>query len=207
VIESLRKAPAELDLQSIGLGRFTFPDHVARRDAAARIIGALKYLPHDERYAKAREISRLSGVTPPDDLMMTDSQVGRLHAAGIEIGAHTVSHPILARVDRETARTEMLLSRRKLAELTNAEVTSFAYPNGAPNRDYHVDHASLARECGFELALTTAWGTATAAADVYQLPRIAPWDRSPLRYAGRIARAYRQRDFEVVRSPSSTPGR
>lgn len=201
VIESMRAAPAELDLGPIGLGRLTLADDEARRSAAADAIRALKYLAPDQRYAMAQEVSRLAGATPPRDLMMNDDQVRRLHAAGIEIGAHTVSHPILTRIDRAAARKEMLECKRRLADLTLSEVTSFAYPNGAPGHDYDHDHVGLAKDCGFELALTTAWGTATAGVDVYQLPRISPWDRRPLKYAGRIARAYTQRDFAVAPAP------
>jgi peptidoglycan/xylan/chitin deacetylase (PgdA/CDA1 family) len=198
IIESMRAAPAELDLEPIGLGRFTLSDDEARRSAATDVIRALKYLAPDDRYAKTQEVSRLAGATPPRDLMMNDDQVGRLHSAGIEIGAHTVTHPILTRIDRATARKEMLECKRRLADLTSGDVTSFAYPNGAPSRDYNHDHVGLAKECGFELALTTAWGTASAGVDEYQLPRISPWDRGTLKYAGRIARAYAQRDFAIV---------
>ncbi len=53
VIESIRGAPRELDLGSIGLGRFELADDEDRRDAAAKIIGALKYLPPADRYARA----------------------------------------------------------------------------------------------------------------------------------------------------------
>jgi hypothetical protein len=41
---------------------------------------------------------------------------------------------------------------------------------------------------GFDAALSTAWGVATAATDRYQLPRFTPWDRSPVRFVLRLAR-------------------
>jgi len=205
VIESIRGASRELDLGSIGLGRFELANDEDRRAAAAKIIGALKYLPPADRYARAETISQLAGVTPPRNLMMTDEQVVELHAARIQIGAHTVSHPILTRVDREAARAELRESRRRLAELTGGPVTTLAYPNGAPGRDYGIEHVGLAKECGFELALSTAWGTATANSDVFQLPRIAPWDRGAFKFAARMVRSYAQRDFDVVRAQAGYP--
>ena len=56
----------------------------------------IKYQPLDQRepwIAKLRE----AAVHPdlPDDLMMSSEQVRELHAAGMEIGGHTVRHPIL----------------------------------------------------------------------------------------------------------------
>jgi hypothetical protein len=52
---------------------------------------------------------------------------------------------------------------------------------------------ALARAAGFELAVSTAWGAATGARDPFQIPRVAPWDRSALRFGLRLALAYRQR--------------
>jgi peptidoglycan/xylan/chitin deacetylase (PgdA/CDA1 family) len=42
--------------------------------------------------------------------MMTSAQVRALHAAGMQIGAHTVSHPILARLQDDDALEEMASS-------------------------------------------------------------------------------------------------
>ena len=70
---------------------------------------------------------------------------------------------------------------------------SFAYPNGKPGRDYTPRDVALARDAGFELAVSTAWGAANRARDPFQIPRVAPWDRDALRFGLRLARAYRQR--------------
>jgi hypothetical protein len=56
----------------------------------------------------------------------------------------------------------------------------------------------LAREAGFDLALTTAWGAATIDSDMLQIPRVAPWDATGLKYGARLANAYRQRRYETV---------
>jgi peptidoglycan/xylan/chitin deacetylase (PgdA/CDA1 family) len=193
VIEAIRRAPAELDLTDINLGRHLLTDDESRTTAISHILPVLKYLPPRERLERAATIAERVGAELPSDLMMTAEQVRRLHRAGIEIGAHTVNHPILAKLDDATALLEIGASKHKLQEIIGAEVTSFAYPNGGPGRDYTGRDVALARQAGFRLAVSTAWGAADARRDPFQIPRIAPWDRSPLRFGLRMARAYGQR--------------
>lgn len=190
VIEALRRASGELDLTREGFGRHALPDDAARVRAIASILPVLKYLPHAERIRRATAIAERVGVELPDDLMMTEEQVRRLHREGVGIGAHTVNHPILANVDDATARQEIVESKARLADMIGAPVTTFAYPNGGPARDYTARDVALAREAGFELAVSTAWGAATAAADPLQIPRIAPWDRTAFRFGIRMVRAH-----------------
>jgi peptidoglycan/xylan/chitin deacetylase (PgdA/CDA1 family) len=119
--------------------------------------------------------------------MMTRADVRRLAAAGMTIGAHTVTHPILARVDLREAEREMRDSRDELAALTGQDVALFAYPNGRPSRDYAADHVALAQRVGFCAAVTTSPGVAAAATDFYQLPRFTPPTKNPVRFGLELA--------------------
>ncbi len=198
LIEAIRRAPARLDLRSEGLGELDLTHDSQRSDAIDRLLAELKYLEPAERLCRVLDIAACAQAELPTDLMMTDDQVRELHAAGIEIGAHTMTHPILTRIDAAAAAREMRESKARLEEITRAPVLCFAYPNGRPARDYGRGHVELARQSGFVLALSTAWGAATARSDVYQIPRIAPWDTSARRYGLRLAAAYRQRAFPVA---------
>ena len=71
----------------------------------------------------------LLGATPPEAF------IERLHAAGVEIGAHTQSHPILSKISDADARREIGESKSRLEAIIGAPVTTFAYPNGRPRRD------------------------------------------------------------------------
>ena len=122
--------------------------------------------------------------------MMTADDVGRLHAQGMTIGAHTVNHPILTRISDAEARTEIELSRRHLEEITGASVRLFAYPNGKPTDDYGLRHVEMVRELGFDGAVSTAWGAARRGSDPFQLPRFTPWDRQRWRYGLRLLRNF-----------------
>jgi peptidoglycan/xylan/chitin deacetylase (PgdA/CDA1 family) len=198
VIEAVRHAGDSLDLTDLGLGRFELRDAAAKRGAIAAILPRLKYRPLDERRRAAESIAERVGARLPDDLMLTDEQVRELHRRGVEIGAHTVDHPILANVAADRARDEMAGSKRRLEQIIGGPVATFAYPNGRPGQDYHAIHARLARETGFSLAVSTAWGAATRASDPYQLPRIAPWDRTAIRYSARLLKAFREHGSAVA---------
>ena len=198
VIETVRRAPQRLDLRPLGMGDHALADVASRRRLVDELLRQLKYLEPGERGRRIQQIVEAAGARLPADLMMTRGQVRQLRESGIEIGAHTMDHPILTSVDDATARAQIVDSKRTLEEITGAPVVTFAYPNGKPNRDYDARHVAMAREAGFVTALTTAWGAAAADSDPFQIPRVAAWDRTPLRYGLRLARASRERNFATV---------
>ncbi len=123
--------------------------------------------------------------------MMREEQVRELHAAGMEIGAHTVTHPILLNTAPDAARREIVESGRRLAEIVRQPIRLFAYPNGKPGVDYGPEHVAMVRDAGYAAAVSTGWGVATAQSDRFQLPRFTPWDRTPGRFALRLIRNMR----------------
>ena len=187
VIESIRRCePADIDLSSLGLGAVPLSSAELRRKAIGRILSALKHLPGGEREAKVAEIEAIAAATLPRDLMMRDQDVRALRAAGMEIGAHTETHPILTRLASADARREIDQSRERLTAILGEPVSLFAYPNGKPGQDYAAEHVRMVREAGFSAAVSTAWGVASTGSDVFQLPRFTPWDRGPVRFALRL---------------------
>jgi peptidoglycan/xylan/chitin deacetylase (PgdA/CDA1 family) len=151
-----------------------------------------------ERLRRVEAIAEHAGTDLPNDLMMTTSQLREMAQAGMTIGAHTVHHPILARLADDEALAEMVGGKRQLAEVIDAPVRFFAYPNGKPDEDYTGAHVRMAREAGFEAALSTAWGAASSGCDLYQIPRFTPWDRSAWRYGLRLAGNLRQIDYKCA---------
>ena len=203
VIETIRRAPGErLDLETLGLGTFDLSTIAHRQQAIPALLGKLKYLELDARLALVERVRQAAGTALPDDLMMSSAQVRELHAAGMEIGGHTVNHPILTRLDAQSARAEIANGKAHLEEIIGAPVRLFAYPNGKPNQDYAAEHAQIARELDFTAAVSTAWGAASAASDPFQLPRFTPWDRSRMRFMLRMAQNLR-RNGQMADMPSN----
>jgi peptidoglycan/xylan/chitin deacetylase (PgdA/CDA1 family) len=187
VLEAVRAAEGPtLDVQALGLGRYPVGSTIERRDAIAQILAAIKYRPVAERMALSERIAECARATPPADLMMTSEQAAGLARQGFALGGHTVSHPILARVDADEAQREIAVGRLQVEELAGRRVDLFAYPNGTPGRDYTEETVRLVREAGFRGAVSSSPGAARPGSDPYQIPRFTPWDRGRLRFAARM---------------------
>jgi len=83
-----------------------------------------------------------------------EGDLARLIANGIEIGSHTMTHPLLTQVPAEVQRRELSDSRRALEAMLGTPVTAFAYPGG--DTDAAVE--ARAAEAGYALAFTTVPG-------------------------------------------------
>ncbi|MAT52321.1 MAG: hypothetical protein CMK32_14180 [Porticoccaceae bacterium] len=186
LIEAIRSTQSgQWDGGFIGLGPLDLSTAAARKQTLNTLITLIKHLPGHERQAATGHIASISDVLP-DDLMMTDEQLKALCAQGVEVGAHTVTHPVLTTVSLETARDEIMASKTRLESITGSPVTHFAYPNGHYGDDYNESHVSLVRKLGFSSAVTTDWGVSSRATDRFQLARFTPWDRTPLRFYSRL---------------------
>jgi peptidoglycan/xylan/chitin deacetylase (PgdA/CDA1 family) len=187
VIEAVRRAQGpSLDLSGVGLGVHPVAAIADRRAAVKALLTALKYRPLAERDELARGIALRVGGILPEDLMMTRDQVRALHNAGMEIGGHTVTHPILTRLAPQAAEREIADGKAALEAIVGGAIALFAYPNGKPAEDFAPDHVEMARKAGFRAAVTTSWGAARQSSDVFQLPRFTPWDRDPSLFGLRL---------------------
>ncbi len=182
-----RCAGSVLDLSLMGFGRLPLRTLEERRSAVREIQMKLKYLGPQERAECVDRLVHESGCGAlPDNLMLTSEQLRALAGRGVEIGGHTHVHAILTTLDATTARSEIALGAQRIEQITGRRTRVFAYPNGAPGRDYHASHAALVREMGFECAVTTAHGVAGPGADLFQIPRFIPWGGVDARFAARL---------------------
>lgn len=192
VIEAVRRAPAgrhglaEAAIEPVEVG-----DAASRRRLVDRIIGAIKHRPPAERQRLVDAFAAAVGAELPSDLMMRSTQVQSLARAGFEIGGHTVTHPILLKLEPGQAQREIRDGKAQLEALLGRPLRLFAYPNGRPGEDYGAEHVAMARDAGFEAAVSTRRGVCTGASDRYQLPRFTPWDQTPARFLARMLLEYR----------------
>ena len=143
--------------------------------------------------------------------MMTAEEVVACSRAGMEIGAHTLTHPDLSLVGVDGCRREVTGSRDILRELTDTDVGSFAYPY------FHLGPEAVAavREAGFASAVTgigygdwsplTLERTAISGKDrlasftLKLLGRYDPLlDTPPVRIARTATRTLRRRGWELL---------
>lgn len=186
IIESIRLAnTGELDLSRLGLDRYTLSNDAEKLSCIYKLINHCKYLEPTIRSITTNMIGDLCGHKLPQNLMMQSDDLRSMQASGMEIGAHTVTHPILARLSLAEAKVEIDLGREILQGILGTPINYFAYPNGQPKVDYLPEHAEIIKKSGFKAAVSTAWGVMTKQSNIYELPRFTPWDRSPIKFRAR----------------------
>ena len=95
------------------------------------------------------------GVGPYPVPMLGDSQIREMHAAGIDFGSHTCSHPDdLTALSGATLTHELVDSKRTIESMLDATCTAFCYPHG--KQDAAVEAA--VKNAGYAVA-TGAVGT------------------------------------------------
>lgn len=94
-----------------------------------------------------------------------------LRKSGWNVGAHTVTHPILSRLSSDQLRGEIEGSKRWLEEQLKQSVTLFCYPNGKPD-DYNPAVVQVVEASGFSAACTAEEGWNDEATSRWQLKRL-----------------------------------
>ena len=187
IIESIRACTKHsLDLSTIGLGFHACGSVDEKRAAISALIDQIKYRQVEQRVLLTEKIAKICRVQLPRNLMMSPDEVKAMHRAGMQIGAHTVSHPILAQLSNDKAREEIQRSKCSLELLLGERVSLFAYPNGKPSEDYTVNNVEVVRSLDFDTAVSTQWGASRMGADYFQIRRFTPWDRTKLRFGIRM---------------------
>jgi len=143
-----------------------------KRAAVSRLTKTFKAHPVPVREAlreRLRELSSNAGAPSP---MLNWDQVRQMHALGMVIGSHTMTHPNLPNAGPERARVEIVESKARLEAEIGAPVTMFSYPNGGAERYMTREVASLVREAGFAAATTSRNAFAGPSSDLFALERV-----------------------------------
>lgn len=202
IIEAVRHTKTDvIDLERFGLGILPTSTTAERKQTIHNILQSLKYRPHNERHMTAAKIANASGLSNHPGLMMSRQDIQMLAHGGMEIGAHTHTHPILHSLPDKEAEYEIVRGKTELETLLDKPVNSFAYPNGNTRTDMRQVHVQMIQKAGFHAAATTDWGVATIDTSPYLIPRFTPWDRTPNRFALRCALSLVKPQAEPVLAP------
>jgi len=149
-----------------------------KREAFCRLDTYLtSVVVEEERQPVLCELAARAGVdpqAPSRDTLMDWEELSRAASHPlVTVGAHTIHHYNLKRLDEDEARREMTESARILAERLGARPVHFAYPYGY-ERAVGEREVRLAGEAGFHSAVTTRHGVLQAdhARHLHALPRI-----------------------------------
>jgi peptidoglycan/xylan/chitin deacetylase (PgdA/CDA1 family) len=187
IIEAVRQLPCgQYDLRDINLGIYDIQTLQDRKGAIQQLTEKSKYIQANARLELANRLEKYAGSDFSNSVMLTPEMIMSLVQSGIEIGGHTITHPILTSLADHNAKYEIAECKQKLEALTGKPVNLFAYPNGKVGMDFDKRHVKMAKEAGYTAAFTTAIGAASNKFNLYQLPRSRPWDTTPLLFGLRI---------------------
>jgi len=155
-------------------GVFDIATQQARRKTSDAIRSSLRRLPPAEIRAGIRELEKALGLEelelPVTFKCLNREQLIEIAGMGIEVGSHTVTHPCLTALSGAEAKYELEVSRQHLEKVLGRPVPGLAYPFGG--REYFDDSiCELARQVGYEYAVTTLPGLNWDAASPYKLRR------------------------------------
>ncbi|MGP0021542.1 MAG: methyltransferase domain-containing protein [Candidatus Sulfotelmatobacter sp.] len=103
--------------------------------------------------------------------LLTRGELQELASAGMTIGAHTLSHPMLSQLPPQLARAEICESRARLESVLEKPVWAFAYPFGDP-QSVTPQVLAMAEQAGFQAAFLNFGGGLGTALPPYALPRL-----------------------------------
>ncbi len=174
VFLALQVFPGEkLEIELDEPRRFELTSPEVRLRAATEIVSRLRKLT-DARRQECCAVLEKRVALPADalaDRMLTWEQIRRMQRAGISFGSHTMTHPVVSRLEPTEVERELRESKRILEERLDRPVTDFAYPFGQP-ADCGTDSTPLLARCGYRSAATTTKGINAPGADLYRLRRV-----------------------------------
>lgn len=125
--------------------------------------------------------------------LMNIDEMREWHAAGHEVGSHTLDHADLLRVTLSEGRRQIIESRHVIEDALQAPVEGFCYPYG-----HHASHhQQMVRDAGYLHATSTARGLARSSDDPFGLPRISVFcGTDPLRFLRKCLTRHEDRGRE-----------
>ncbi len=103
--------------------------------------------------------------------LLTCAELRELASAGMTIGAHTLSHPMLSQLPPELAYAEVSESRMRLESVLQERVWAFAYPFGDP-QSVTPQVLAMPQKAGYAAAFLNFGGGLGADLPAYSLPRV-----------------------------------
>jgi peptidoglycan/xylan/chitin deacetylase (PgdA/CDA1 family) len=157
------------------------------RELSARLRGL------DDR-ARERILDSLRSTRVGDDVSngkprpMTVDELRRLADGDlVDVGAHTITHPSLSKLEPHMQRAEIAGSKRQLEGALDRTIASFAYPYGGAS-DFDQTTAQIVRDTGFDHACANLPSRLEPGTDAYRLPRLLVRDCDGAELARSLAR-------------------
>jgi peptidoglycan/xylan/chitin deacetylase (PgdA/CDA1 family) len=177
------------------------------------LFAMLNQLPPESRNARIAALAARMGVSipleaPPKYAPCSWTELREMADSGlVEIGSHTVTHPVFASITDEQSWFELTASRTQIEEGLGRQIHTFCFPNGKPG-DYRPSQLRQVMDAGYTSSVVARWGMVTSRSNPYELPRIGvSGDAEPLSffkeldgaeyYQARLQKVFGMRDDEI----------
>lgn len=164
-----------------------------REPAVRTLLARYKTLPTAKTDAFMEFIAEATGSGRCDaklgeSLWMTWDMAREMSAAGMELGGHTLTHPVLAQLSIDRQREEIVGCQDRLMSELGAPARQFAYPVGG-REAFTPETRRIVAEAGFDMAFSFYGGHSGAGRDdPYDIPRAyMAHDTSPLAFEAMLA--------------------
>ena len=150
----------------------------ARQRLYVALWQLFQLLPENDRLNAMTDLCAWVGAANevrPTHRVLTLEEIVSLERSGlVEIGSHSVTHPLMPQLSANSQREELERSKLTLEKIIGRTIKTFAYPYGS----YAAGIIPIVQEVGFNCACTTIESAVTRETDPFQLPRIevGDWD-------------------------------
>jgi peptidoglycan/xylan/chitin deacetylase (PgdA/CDA1 family) len=144
---------------------------------------ALNRLRPEQRNRRIEELSALARVVTPDKppakyRPCSWSELREMAESGlVDIGSHTVSHPIMSSITDDESWQELVRSRREIESGVGRQVTCFCFPNGMAE-DFRASQARQVANAGYSCSVVAEFGLVARGGSPYEIPRIGMGQKS-----------------------------
>jgi peptidoglycan/xylan/chitin deacetylase (PgdA/CDA1 family) len=181
-------------------------DEAGRGRALRALLPAFRVSPADQRTLLEDLAGRLGVANPASCELATWEECAELRSAGMEVGAHTLTHPFLSTLSAAEQETEIGGSFEHIARRLGTRPHGFAYPGG----DHDAASVVALRAAGATWAVTTRAGENRADAPAFELLRRGLSEGACLgpggRFSARLMQAELDGRFEWLRERRTPAG-
>ncbi len=147
------------------------------------VFRSLNRMRPEARNAEIQAMAAGAGITIPQEAPVkyapcSWSELREMADSGfVDIGSHTMTHPILSSITDEEYWQELSGSRRQIEEGIGRKARSFCFPNGMPG-DFRPTQVQQIADAGYTCSVVASFGLVENGADPFRLPRLGMGSKS-----------------------------
>lgn len=162
-----------------------------------RIVGVSAHTPTElaARCQSSAARERICGYVSPRAPDLSERGISTLVANGMDLGFHTVTHPVLTRLARADVEAALQHGRTELSAVAGVALRHFAYPHGRVNAEV----ARVTAASGYDAAFASGGRPITPRSDRFLLGRWEPGEMCVEQFLASVA-------ARLIRRGSARPG-